>query len=79
MEHSSVAEVTPGYYSTRGTVQLKRKGAKDDRVGGTGLGCAQLSALATTRLPGLLSNQPEVQIIKDGWSLVAHSDPVLID
>lgn len=38
-----------------------------------------VSNLATTRLPGLLSNQPEVQIIKDRWSLVAHSDPVLID
>lgn len=35
--------------------------------------------LVTTRLPGLLTNQPEVQIIKDRWSLVAHSDPVLID
>lgn len=32
-----------------------------------------------TGLPGLLSNQPEVQIIKQGWSLVAHSYPVLID
>lgn len=76
MEHSSVAKVMSGYYSTRGTVQLKRKGVKDDLGWG---GVCGGSNLATTRLPGLLSNQPEVQIIKDRWGLVAHSDPVLID
>lgn len=43
MEHSSVAKVTPDYYSTRGTVQLKRKGVKDDLGrGGVGwVGCAE--------------------------------------
>lgn len=64
------------YYSTRGTVQVKRKGVK---MGRGWAGRCGVSQLATTGLPGLLSNQPEVQIIKDRWSLVAHSDPVLID
>lgn len=38
-----------------------------------------MSELAMMRLPGLLSNQPEVQIIEEGRSLMAHGDPVLID
>lgn len=37
------------------------------------------SESAVMRLPGLSSNQPEVQIIEEGRSLVAHGDPVLID
>lgn len=37
------------------------------------------STSAVTSLPGLSSNQPEVQIIEEGRSLVAHGDPVLID
>lgn len=37
-----------------------------------------LSESATMMLPGLSSNQPEVQIIEDGRSLVAHGDPILI-
>lgn len=38
MEHSSVAKVMSGHYSTTGTVQLKRKGVKDD-LGWGGVGC----------------------------------------
>lgn len=30
-------------------------------------------------LPGLSSRHPEAEIIKEGWCLVAYSDPVLID
>lgn len=37
------------------------------------------SETAMTRLPGFSSNQPEVQIIEEGRSFVAHGDPVLID
>ncbi len=49
-----------------------RGGVKNNRRCGT-------SESAMMRLPGLSSNQPEVQIIEEGRSLVAHGDPVLID
>lgn len=34
---------------------------------------------AGRHLPGLSSCHPEAEIIKEGWCLVAYSDPVLID
>lgn len=50
-------------------------------VGGFGAETAQVQHVrgGDEMLPGLLSNQPEVQIIEEGRSLVAHGDPILID
>lgn len=37
------------------------------------------SKTAAVTLPGLASNQPEVQVVEERRSFVAHGDPVLID
>lgn len=79
-QHISTTTMTLSY-TKRTVTEVKQQRYACACIGEFGVETAQVRHVrcGDEMLPGLSSNQPEVQIIEEGRSLVAHGDPVLID